>query len=458
MHRHRGLKYLTGLPAAHGPKHHQAAPQLFPGLGQDERRSSGRPLACVWCWLTEPADTIKDPGLRRQARLLSSLLTVLVLGGLVLGIIPYLIFYGQPDRLFYVLVASVEALAFLYLLSRSRHYTAAATLTVISTSAGAFCAAALGKGPPETDLLVYLVIPVVLSSILLSTGATITLLGVQVMGMVGFQEYYAVAPQESWIGFVVIVSLLVMLATHHWAKVERDRSAAFTTERNLLRTVIDHAPDCVYVKDTEGRLVLQNTAVVRLLGARSHEELTGKTAFDLYPSELAARYQADEETVMRSGFALANHEEPLIDAKGCHRWLLTTRVPLHDSNGQIIGLVGIGRDITERKQSEDALARYNQRLDVLHTLDQSVLAGMSAEEIGHQAIQHLATLLPCSYASIVLFDPQAGTERILIEWCPDGMPCDEELPSTALTGSPATRESMRLLVRDTAASDSSAWH
>jgi PAS domain S-box-containing protein len=250
---------------------------------------------------------------------------------------------------------------------------------------------------------------------------------------------------------VVIVSLLVMLATHHWAKVERDRSAAFTTERNLLRTVIDHAPDCVYVKDTAGRLVLQNTAVVRLLGARSHEELTGRTVFDLYPSDVAARYQADEQTVMRSGFALANHEESLIDSKGCPRWLLTTRVPLRDSNGQIIGLVGIGRDITERKQAEDSLAWYNQRLDALHALDQSVLAGMSAEEISYKAVQHLADLLPCSYASIALFDPQAGTGRVLIEWCPEGLPRDGAPPSADLTGFPATRDPTPLLERDTAA-------
>jgi PAS domain S-box-containing protein len=446
------LRHPTGEAAAHGPNRPLAVAQLFPTQEPGGSRALGRLLGRACRWLVEPAKAIQDPGLRRHVRLLSSLLIVLVLGGIVLGIVPYLAFYGKLDRFFYLSVATVEALVFLYLLSRSRHYTAAATLTVISTSVGAFCAAALGKGSPESDLLVFLVIPVILSSILLSTGATITLLVVQVIGMAGFQEYARMPLHESWIGFVVIVSVLAMLATHHWTMVERVRSVAFATERNLLRAVIDHVPDYVVVKDVEGRYVLQNIAVLHALGAHLHEELIGKTDFEFYSSELATRYRADDQSVIRSGITQVNHEEPLVDSEGRQHWLLTTRVPLCDSCGRIIGLVEIGRDITERKQAEDALARYNRRLDILHTLDQSALAGTEADEIGRKAVQDLAALFPCSYASIVLFDPQESTGRILADWCQDVPLPGETLPFARVTCSTARREPVPLLVRDTAAS------
>jgi PAS domain S-box-containing protein len=128
-------------------------------------------------------------------------------------------------------------------------------------------------------------------------------------------------------------------------------------ERNLLRTLIDHLPDYIYVKDTESRFVMGNPAVAQVMGAGSVAELIGKTDSDFYPPALAAQYRADEEEIFRSGEPLINKQEPLVDPTGAEYVLSTTKVPLKDAQGNITGLVGIGRDITQRKQIEDEKTR-----------------------------------------------------------------------------------------------------
>jgi PAS domain S-box-containing protein len=135
---------------------------------------------------------------------------------------------------------------------------------------------------------------------------------------------------------------------------ERKRAEeALAEERNVLRTLIDTIPDAIYVKDTESRFVLGNREVARLMGAEKAEALKGKTDFDFYPRELAAQYYADEQEVIRSGRSLINAVEPVIDPMGNREWLLTTKAPVCDSRGRIVGLVGIGRNITERKRVEE---------------------------------------------------------------------------------------------------------
>ncbi|MBN1313459.1 MAG: PAS domain S-box protein [Anaerolineae bacterium] len=140
---------------------------------------------------------------------------------------------------------------------------------------------------------------------------------------------------------------------------------ALAQERNLLRTLIDSMPDHIYAKDTEGRFTLKNEADALAMGASSTSEAIGKTDFDYYPRKFAERFQADDQQVIRSGKPLINHEEPNIDAKGNKRWVLTTKVPLRDGQGEIVGLVGIGRDITERKQVEEELERHQEHLEEL---------------------------------------------------------------------------------------------
>ncbi len=133
-------------------------------------------------------------------------------------------------------------------------------------------------------------------------------------------------------------------------------------DSSLLRTLIDDLPDQVYVKDTKGRYLFNNTKHVEALGAASSEEVTGKSDFDFYPKELAERYRADEQEIIRSGQPLICREEPSVDGEGKKRWHLTMKVPLRNGSGEIVvGLIGMTRDVTERKRAEEKLKESEER-------------------------------------------------------------------------------------------------
>lgn len=130
---------------------------------------------------------------------------------------------------------------------------------------------------------------------------------------------------------------------------------ALRAEHDLLRTLIDNMPDLIYVKDAGSRLVLANRALAGLMGAKNPEDLLGKTDFDYFPKELATAYFSDEQAILQSGQPLVNQEERAVDAEGNAKWLSTSKVPLRNRQGEVLGIIGIGRDITVGKQAEEAL-------------------------------------------------------------------------------------------------------
>jgi PAS domain S-box-containing protein len=156
---------------------------------------------------------------------------------------------------------------------------------------------------------------------------------------------------------------------------------ALAEERALLRTLMDNLPDLIYVKDQESRFVLVNKAVAEFMGAPSPEELIGRTDFEFYPYELATQYYADEQTIFQSGQSLMNKEEFNQDREGNQRWVLSTKIPLQNSAGNVIGLVGLGHDITVRKQAETALVQSQANLQTLFDSLQDFLFVVDYEEL-----------------------------------------------------------------------------
>ena len=147
---------------------------------------------------------------------------------------------------------------------------------------------------------------------------------------------------------------------------------ALASERNLLKTVIDNVPDKIYAKDTEGRFIICNHAVAKRMGKSSPEEIIGKTDFDFVEAKLAAEFHANEQNIIKSGQPLIDHEEPLDQLEGGRRWNSATKVPLRDLQGNVIGIVGIGRDITDRKlaeeQREKVIMELQEALNKINTL------------------------------------------------------------------------------------------
>jgi PAS domain S-box-containing protein len=134
-------------------------------------------------------------------------------------------------------------------------------------------------------------------------------------------------------------------------------------ERKLLRTLIDNLPVTIYVKDTECRKIIANRADLDIVGAKTESEVLGKTDLDTFNDEIGLRGYEDDKKVIETGVAVINHEEDFYDINGTQRWLLTSKIPLSDERGNIIGLVGIGRDITEQKEYQDKILKLSKGIE-----------------------------------------------------------------------------------------------
>jgi PAS domain S-box-containing protein len=188
---------------------------------------------------------------------------------------------------------------------------------------------------------------------------------------------------------------------------------ALARERIMLRTLIDNLPDAIYVKDAETRKVLVNPADVRNMGLQAEAEVLGKTDWELFPPEVAAGFYADDQAVLQTGTPVLDREELLVNTSGQQRWLLTSKLPLRDGSGQITGLVGIGHDISERRQMFESAQRYARRLEALHKIDAAILGARPEQEIAEAVWQHIRQVVPCTGTGIVTFDLDAGEATLL---------------------------------------------
>jgi len=139
-------------------------------------------------------------------------------------------------------------------------------------------------------------------------------------------------------------------------------------ESGLLRNLVDSLPDHIYVKDRDSRFLMLNRATAQFLGVTVPEQIIGKTDADFFPRELADRFRAEEEAVMQSVEMLVNREAAVPDPAGALRWVLTTKVPLHDAQGAVIGLLGVNRDITDRKRIEEQILKLSRAVEQSATL------------------------------------------------------------------------------------------
>jgi two-component system sensor histidine kinase UhpB len=136
-------------------------------------------------------------------------------------------------------------------------------------------------------------------------------------------------------------------------------------ERYLLRTLIDHLPDSIYVKDNQHRFIITNRAKLDLIGAKTEEETIGKTITNYVDQNSAIELMNNDNLLLETGNALINTEEYIVNKNGEKKWLLTTRVPLQEEDNKIIGLVGISRDITDRKKIEESLRLSIERFNIV---------------------------------------------------------------------------------------------
>jgi len=152
---------------------------------------------------------------------------------------------------------------------------------------------------------------------------------------------------------------------------ERKRAEkALQESKNLLQLVVENVPSRIFWKDRNLQYLGCNSRFAQDAGHSRPDELTGKTDFEMGWKEQAELYRADDRAVLQSGVPKLNIEEPQTTPNGNTTWLRTSKVPLRDKDNQIIGILGLYQDITERKQAEQELRESERRFsDLLQNVE-----------------------------------------------------------------------------------------
>lgn len=144
----------------------------------------------------------------------------------------------------------------------------------------------------------------------------------------------------------------------------RQAEDALIQEQNLLCVLMDNIPDNIYFKDTKCRFTKINKAMVNWFGFKETSQMIGKSDFDFFTDEHAQPAYEDEQKIIKTGQPLIGLEEKETWADGRETWVSTTKVALKDAEGHISGIIGISRDITDRKHAETKLYEYRKNLEI----------------------------------------------------------------------------------------------
>ena len=152
-----------------------------------------------------------------------------------------------------------------------------------------------------------------------------------------------------------------------WDVTERRRvESELASERDLLRALLDNIPDRIYFKDTASRFVRCSQSMAERLGMADARQVIGKTDFDFHPKDQAQEFFDDEQRIMASRQPIINKLERQTDVTGREIWASVTKVPTIARSGEVTGLIGLSRDVTQLKQTEQALRQAEEKYRTIY--------------------------------------------------------------------------------------------
>ena len=202
-------------------------------------------------------------------------------------------------------------------------------------------------------------------------------------------------------------------------RVEKDLSES----RQMLELILDTIPTHVFWKDRESIFLGCNRHFAEDAGLKSSGEIVGRTDFDLTWKEQAPLYRADDKAVIESGQPKIDYEEPQTWYDGTSLWLRTSKMPLRDSEDNIIGILGTYEDITERKRAEETL-KYRFELEEVITTISAEFINLKSYEIDDaidRALKAVAEAVCVDRSYVFLYSDNGKKVDNTNEWCRDGV-------------------------------------
>jgi len=193
---------------------------------------------------------------------------------------------------------------------------------------------------------------------------------------------------------------------------QKQSEQALQQSYSLLQSVIEGTTDAMFMKDRWGCYRLLNSATAKALGV-AKEEILGKGDEHFLSSDQLAKIQAIDRTILETGASHTLEEQLTNPVTGEVRTFLSTKDPYRNQDGTIIGIIGIARDITERKRAEELLHRSAQRLQTLQEIDRAILRAESPQGIARAALSRLTGGTSYHQAAVILFDFEQQAAHML---------------------------------------------
>jgi PAS domain S-box-containing protein len=244
------------------------------------------------------------------------------------------------------------------------------------------------------------------------------------LGLVSFAGYQLRVPGGETLGVLALFAKHPILPTEDTLLDGLSSTVALVVQQALAektlrtseirnRTLLDNLPQKIFLKDKNLVYISCNENYTRDLKIKP-EEIAGKTDYDFFPKELAEKYRADDKRIMEAG-KVEDIEEKYLQ-EGQERWVHTVKTPVKDKPGNLIGILGIFWDITERKRTEEKVIRLNRLYSVLNSMNEAIVRIRDPQKLYEQACRIAVEKGLLRMAWIGLFDPDTFLVKPVAQW------------------------------------------